>query len=94
MDAYWADFKLRGTSPNGKAVVFSGRSEQVWIADRMDREGRETDMLHFAADSLDIPIGEICQVVADLGGSIDFDNGWLDAYVPMACVQSITFKPE
>lgn len=91
MDAYCADFKLRGTSPNGKAVVFSGYSEQVWIADRMDREGRETDMLHFAADSLDMPIGEICQVVADLGGSIDFDNGWLDAYVPMSQVQSITF---
>lgn len=92
MDAYCAEFKLRGTSPEGKAVIFSGYSEHVWIEDKMDREGREADMLHFAADSLDMSIGAICQVVADLGGSIDYEGGWLDAYVPMQCVRSIAFE--
>lgn len=92
MMTYCAEFKLRGTSPEGKAVVFSGYSEHVWIADRTEMEGRKTDMLHFAADSLDMSIGEICQVVADLEGIIRFDHSWLDAYVPMSCVQSIAFE--
>lgn len=92
MDAYCAEFKLRGTSPDGKAVVFSGYSEHVWIEEKTDREGREADYMHFAADSLDTPIGEICQVVSELGGRFDYDCAWLDAYVPMQCVQTIAFE--
>lgn len=92
MDAYCAEFKLRGTSPDGKAVVFSGYSEHVWIEEKVDREGREADYMHFAADSLDMPIGDICQVVSELGGRFDYDCAWLDAYVPMRCVQSIAFE--
>ena len=102
MDVYCAEFKLKGTSPRGKEVVFSGYSEHVWIVGEADKEDWVTDMLHFAADSLNMSIGEICQIVADLGGSIDYvascvvadgtqRYGWLDAYVPLSCVQSIAF---
>lgn len=92
MKVYCAEFKLRGTSPDGRAVVFSGYSEHVWIGEVSGRDGNATDMLHFAADSLDMPIGEICQIVADLNGKIDYEGKWLDAYVPMRCVRSITFE--
>ena len=90
MDAYCAEFKLSGTSPDGKAVVFSGYSAHVWIDQVETFDGKKADMLHFAADSLDMPIGEICQIVANLGGVFNYD-GWVDAYVPMQCVQSIDF---
>ncbi len=92
MDVYCAEFSLRGKDPNGKEIIFKGYSEHVWIGEKRDREGNKRDMLHFAADSLHMPIGEICQVVADLDGTIDYDCDWLDAYVPMCCVRSITFE--
>lgn len=92
MDAYCASFSLRGKAPDGKLVEFQGYSEHVWIDEKTDREGREADYMHFAADSLDMPIGEICQVVSELGGRFDYDCAWLDAYVPMTCVCQIAFE--
>lgn len=71
-------------------TVLRGYSEHVWI--KSDEDADE-DMLHFSADSMSKPIGEICQIVADLGGTFEYD-GWLDAYVPMSCVWSITFEPK
>ena len=92
MDAYCASFILKGKAPDGKPVEFRGYSEHVWVGQVETFDGKKADMLHFAADSLDMPIGEICQVVADLEGIISFDRSWLDAYVPMSCVQSIAFE--
>lgn len=67
MDTYCATFILRGKAPDGKPLEFRGYSENVWIAELTDREGREADYMHFAADSLDMSIGNICQVVSVLG---------------------------
>lgn len=91
MDAYCAKFILKGKAPDGSKLIFHGYSEHVWIAEKQGQEGRKTDMLHFAADSMALSIGEICQAVTDLGGSFDYDCGWLDAYVPMSCVRLLTF---
>lgn len=85
---YCASFTLK--DKNGH-IVLGGYSEHVWI--KSDEDADE-DMLHFAADSMTLSIGEICQIVADLDGSFDYDCGWLDAYVPMSCVQSIAFELE
>lgn len=70
--------------------ALGGYSEHVWI--KSDEDADE-DMLHFSLDSIDKPVGEVCQIVADLGGTFEWD-GWLDAYVPMSRVQSIAFMPE
>lgn len=68
--------------------AFEGYSEHVWIK---SAEDADEDMLHFSLDSIGKPIGEVCQVVADLGGTFEWD-GWLDAYVPISRVQSIAFE--
>lgn len=92
MDTYCATFTLKGKAPDGKPVEFEGYSELVWIDERTNREGREADYMHFAADSLNMPIGEICQIVSELGGQFNYDCAWLDAYVPMHVVSQITFE--
>lgn len=84
---YCASFTLKDKNGHN---VFGGYSEHVWI--KSDEDADE-DMLHFSADSMDKPIGELCQIVADLGGTFEYD-GWVDAYVPISCVQSIAFEPE
>ena len=85
---YCASFTLKYPNGHNAVGVFS---EHVYI---MSVERLEEDMLHFALDSMEEPVGTKCQIVADLGCHFDYDNAWLDAYVPMSCVQSIVFQPE
>lgn len=83
---YCANFTLK--YEDGQTAL-EGYSEHVWM--RITNEADEEDMLHFSLDSIDKPVGEICQIVADLGGEFEWD-GWLDAYVPLSKVQRIAFE--
>lgn len=87
MDAYCAAFIL----VKDKETRLNGYSEHVWIDQKETFDGETMDMLHFAADSMTLPIGELCQIVADLGGVFKYD-GWLDAYVPLKYVSNIVFE--
>ena len=87
LDTYCASFIL---VKDGETRL-NGYSEHVFIDQKENSNGETMDMLHFAADSLDMSIGEICQVVADLGGIFEYD-GWLDAYVPLKYVSHIAFE--
>lgn len=87
MDAYCAAFIL---IKDGE-IRLDGYSEHIWIDKKENFAGETMDMLHFAADSMTMPIGEICQIVADLGGIFNYD-GWLDAYVPLKYVSNIAFE--
>ena len=87
LDTYCASFIL---AKDGETRL-NGYSEHVWIDQKRDPDGENMDMLHFAADSMTLPIGEICQIVADLGGVFEYD-GWLDAYVPLKYVSHIAFE--
>lgn len=90
MNTYCANFTL--VNKDGR-VVFEGYSEHVWIDQRALNyyDDAQIDMLHFSLDSMNMPIGEVCQIVADLGGVFEWAE-WLDAYVPMQRVQSIAFE--
>ena len=92
MDTYCASFILKGKAPDGKLVEFEGYSELVWIDEKTDRMDKKSDYMHFAADSLIMPIGKICQIVSDLGGQFECNCDWLDAYVPMRVVSQIIFE--
>ena len=88
MDIYCAQFRL---TKDGQTVL-EGYSEHVCIDQKVETfDGNKVDMLHFSLDSMDRSIGEICQIVADLGGVFEWD-GWLDAYVPLKNVSYIAFE--
>lgn len=87
MDAYCAAFIL---VKDGE-IRLNGYSEHTWIDQKENSDGETMDMLHFAADSMTLSIGELCQIVADLGGVLEYD-GWLDAYVPLKYVSNIAFE--
>ena len=85
-NTYCAMFTLEGSNIYGEKVIYSSYSEHVYIV--ADPDG--IDYMHFSADCETAPIGELCQVVADLGGAFQY-NGWFDAYVPMSRVRSVEF---
>ena len=87
LDTYCASFMLRKDGID----MLHGYSEHIFIDQKETSDGETMDMLHFAADSMTLPIGELCQIVADLGGVIEYD-GWLDAYVPLKYVSHIAFE--